>query len=148
MNKAQLKVRNMKTLCQVIASKINTMQNCVKSSNDEWYRKHKEVVEELVKEYFPHGSGIDGSHGEFDYEKSTDKKLVFYSSYHYMDENGFYDGWYDFTIYFEASLMSIFNTRATVPKRLRRRDYDEYLRDVYHDAMNQEIEEYTANKLA
>ena len=79
-------------LYQIIASKIVAMKNCVEMHNHEWYPKHREAIEQLVKDYFPHGSGIDGSHGEFDYDKSNDKRLVFYSSYHFMNDGGYYDG--------------------------------------------------------
>lgn len=42
----------------------------------------------------PHGSGIDC---KWTYERKIDR-LVFYNSFHCMDENGFYDGYADFSV--------------------------------------------------
>ncbi len=53
---------------------------------------HRERVEQLSRDYLPSGSGFDsGSH--VDWNKSTADKLVFYTSFHHMNSNGFYDGW-------------------------------------------------------
>lgn len=130
-----------KPVYQILAQKINAMQNCDKANNMEWHEKHRECIEELIKDWFPHGSGIDGDHGEFDYSKCDDKKLVFYSQYHFMDENGFYDGWYDFKVVVESSLMFGFNVRIVIGRRMRNHGVGEYLGDMYHETFHAMLEE-------
>lgn len=50
-------------------------------------------VEDLG-EALPHGSGINGD-WEIEYRKNY---IIARNSYHCMDENGFYDGWQDFSV--------------------------------------------------
>lgn len=129
-----------KPLYQILASKICAMHNCVLQTNDEWYNRHKEAVEKLVKGYFPHGSGIDANHGSFLYDFCNDKKLVFKSEFH-LNENGCYDGWYDFTITFSACLSCAFIIDIKTAKRLKNAGIDDYLCECYDYAMKQEVEE-------
>lgn len=129
-------------LYQVLASRINAMQNCQKASNGEWLDKHEEAIKKLVEDNFPHGSGIDGGYGEFDYGRCTDKKLVFHSEYHYMNENGYYDGWYDFKVIVEASLMFGFNVDVKIGRRMKNYGVDEYLCEIYGEALRQMVERW------
>ena len=132
---------------QVIARKIWAMKNCLKSDNDQWYQKHKEAVENLVKDHFPHGSGIDAGFGEFDYDKCTDKKLVFCCEYHFMDEHGFYDGWYHFKITVTPSLSYGLQLKVGTLARMRSHGIDEHLAEMYHDVFTMKVDEYPVTKL-
>lgn len=76
---------------QVIANKLQAIQNCVKSNNKEWHEKHTENLETIIKNG-PSGSGIDCG-TKLDFEKSHSEKLVFDVAFHHMDEHGYYDGW-------------------------------------------------------
>jgi len=91
------------TYWQEMAKQVNARINCIKANNTEWENRHEDTIEEMVKE-LPHGSGLDGE-WSFDYEKSTSNKLVLHMSYHAMNENGYYDGWIDFTVTVMGSLM-------------------------------------------
>lgn len=58
---------------------------------------HLADLEALERE-LPSGSGIDNG-TKIDIENSEeDVKLVIDCGYHHMDENGYYDGWCDYTI--------------------------------------------------
>lgn len=80
-----------------IASRIVAMRNCEKVGNTEWRNKHKTAIESLVKEHAPSGSGFDNG-TRFDYDKSTGAKLIFHTSFHHMNETGYYDGWTEHTV--------------------------------------------------
>lgn len=82
---------------QRIASKVVAYHNCVKSNNGNWMRRHEEDLREIERNYLPHGSGFD-SGCTIDIDKSNDTRIVINSSYHVMNENGFYSGWVDFTV--------------------------------------------------
>ena len=80
------------TVIQAITSAINARKNCIESGNTEWRDKHEERIETIVKAFMPSGSGFD-SGTTIDLTRSNESKVVFNTSYHHMNENGFYDGW-------------------------------------------------------
>jgi hypothetical protein len=70
----------------------------------EWRDRHESTIEQLVADFLPSGAGWD--HGtKINFDRSTPEKLVFYGSYHHMNE-GFYSGWTDHTIIVRPSLVS------------------------------------------
>ena len=69
---------------------------CCDTDNVEWIIKHWINITEHLKDALPHGSGID-----FDwrfYVAENDKDLCCTNGWHYMNDNGMYDGSWDFTI--------------------------------------------------
>lgn len=72
-------------------------------TRDEWLERHEDKIQKLVKEYLPSGSGFDAG-TQINLEESTSDKLVFYTSFHHMDENGMYDGWIDLRVTVIADL--------------------------------------------
>lgn len=68
------------------------IENCCKSGNAEWEAKHSEHLSSLVASFLPSGSGWDCGTA-LDRDASLPSKLVFYGSFHHMDEQGYYDGW-------------------------------------------------------
>jgi len=58
--------------------------------------KMEDKLSDIMKSA-PSGSGFD-SGTTFDRDKSSNKKLIFYTEYHHMSDVGFYDGWTDHTI--------------------------------------------------
>lgn len=89
-------------LYRELASRVQARSACQKTGNNEWFAKHTEFAEKLLGE-LPHGSGLDGTWG-IDYAKSHAERLVLTMQYHAMDENGFYDGWIDFSLTITPSL--------------------------------------------
>lgn len=93
------------TLAYQIATLIEARQNCIKrigrDANDklsrEWLDRHGIMIRLLVKNHMPSGSGFDNG-TSIDLEKSTVDKLVFHTSFHHMNEHGYYDGWTDHTV--------------------------------------------------
>ena len=124
-------------LYRELASRIVARNNCVKSSTLEWKGKHEEVISQLIDK-LPHGSGLD-SDWRINYEKSQPDRIQLYTSYHAMDENGFYDGWIDFTLTITPSLLSGFhlNISGVFGKY---QDIKEYLYDILNYALNQRID--------
>lgn len=103
---------NQKPLYQRIAHLLNAVSNCERSSNAEWKEKHSDRINELVKEHMPSGSGFDNG-TELDWDRSTDEKLVFNTSFHHMDEHGYYDGWTEHTVIVTPSLSWGLSLRIT-----------------------------------
>ena len=102
-------MENVKVYKQLIRT-MNSRQSCIdnyaifKKVNPEniagwktWVNTYDDEIEDIEKNYLPHGSGIDnGCHVNLD--KSNENKIIIDSGYHCMDENGYYDGWIDFSV--------------------------------------------------
>lgn len=76
---------------QELAVRLQAIENCIKSNNQEWQEKHEVAIEDIMKTA-PSGSGFD-SGTQFEQEISDGRKLVFKTAYHHMNQNGYYDGW-------------------------------------------------------
>lgn len=128
-----------KKLYREISIKINAISHCIESGNTEWEIKHSNDLREL-ESFLPCGSGFDS--GCEILESSTDERIIIESSYHAMDENGFYCGWYDFRIEISPSL--IFNFEIDLicdfPDNPELYGLDDYIIDVFDYHLNQEIE--------
>ena len=71
--------------------------------NLDHYNKILKPIEYYVKKYLPSGMGMgvgvdNGSDFDFDYEKSKENKLIFNSSFHPMNDGGYYISWIPFKI--------------------------------------------------
>lgn len=121
---------------QRIAHLLNAISNCQKSGNTVWAERHTESITELIRDTAPHGGGLDMGVWLM-WDESTDSKLVFGTSYHHMNDNGYYDGWTDHTIIVKPSLMSGFDLSISGRDR---NDIKEYLGQVYYYWLNEEVE--------
>jgi hypothetical protein len=83
----------------------------------------------------PSGSGIDCG-TELDRAACKPGKLVFTFSYHHMNEAGMYDGWTEHTLIVTPSFDGI-DLRITGRDR---NQVKEYLYDIYHNDLTQEVE--------
>ncbi len=126
--------KTMRPLYREIASTIQAMANCRKSGNGEWLDKHETRLESMV-DMLPSGSGIDNG-TKLDIECCTAHKLVLVFSYHHMNEAGMYDGWTEHVLTVTPSFDGI---DLHISGR-DRNDIKEYLYEVYHYALEQEIE--------
>ncbi|MDP2676471.1 MAG: hypothetical protein Q8O83_02185 [bacterium] len=122
-------------LYQVFARTIHARHHCEKHGNNEWFVEHTAKIEELVRNRMPNGSGFDHE-TSIDLIHSTGEKLVFFTAFHHMNENGFYDGWTNHTITVTASLNNQINVRVSGENRNEIKDYIE---EIYYDALTNEV---------
>ena len=97
---------------QELAVAFDALQNCKESGNEEWEVKHSVRIERLIDDHFPHGSGFD-SGCTFDFERSRRNRLIVNTSYHHMDESGFYTGWTEHDVIITPDLAGEYNLRIT-----------------------------------
>ena len=114
-------------LYQVLASKLDAIENCKRLGNGEWVNRHTDDIAQLVADYMPTGSGFD-SGTDIDWQKSSVDKLVFTTSFHHMDENGSYCGWSDHNITVKPSLA--FGYRLSISGR-NVNDIKEYMYETF-----------------
>lgn len=120
-----------------IASRVVAMENCQKSGNAEWFKKHGDRIDEIVAAYFPHGSGFDRG-VTFDNVRSNGERLVFNTAFHHMDAHGYYDGWGDHSVIVTPSLAFGYSMRITGRDR---NDIKEYIAQAFQEVLGAEIED-------
>jgi len=122
-------------LYQELASLITARNNCIKSNNGERLDKHGASIEHLVRNYMPSGSGIDCG-TKLDLDASKPNRLVFYFSYHHMNDVGMYDSWTEHTLIVTPSLISGIDLRITGRDR---NQIKEYLYETYQYCLMSEV---------
>jgi hypothetical protein len=128
-----------KKVYQELASLVIARQNCNKTGNLIWFERHTEKIKHIIKNYLPSGSGID-SGIEIDLDNSNDQKLIFYSSYHNMNDAGFYDGWSNFKLIVKPSLCFGFILKI-VGNFGKYQSTKDYLYDIFNNDLDQELKE-------
>jgi hypothetical protein len=126
----------LRTVIYQIASAYIARENCRKSGNALWLERHEDKIERLVSDHLPHGSGFD-SGTKFDWESSTPKRLVFQTSFHHMNENGFYDGWTKH----QVSVTPGFCGLDLVIGGRDRNEIKDYIAEVFHSALSAEVDD-------
>lgn len=121
---------------QRLAQLVDAWKRCEEKQNTEWMDKHEGAIIELAKNYLPCGSGFD-SGSRVDLSASKPNKLVIWTSYHHMDENGFYDGWTEHNVIVKPSLAFDFDLRITGKDR---DGWKDYAYECFDYALRQEVE--------
>lgn len=125
----------MKPLYQVLAALVVARENCAKSGNVEWYERHKDHAEKLVKGFMPSGSGFDaGTH--LLWAHSTPECLRFATHFHHHNDSG-YVGWTNHIVTVRPSLAHSFVLKVS-GRNLR--DIKDYIHDTFQQAFHQEVE--------
>lgn len=120
---------------QAIASKVEAMRNCNKSGNGEWFTRHHDTIDNILRDYLPSGSGFDAG-TQLDVCEHVDshaERLTFQTSFHHMNENGYYDGWTKHSVIIRPSLSHGFTLRVTGRNR---NDIKDYIADAFYAALN------------
>lgn len=103
-----------------------------KTANGEWKDKANERLEHYMA-MLPHGSGFD-SPITVDAEKSNERKLVFIVSFHAMDDNGYYDGWYEYIVTINANLCFSFD--LVIRGKDHQGTLKDYIAECLHSALS------------
>ena len=122
------------TVIEAIAVTVMAIKNCQKTGN-EFEESHKNKLQQLIEEYLPHGSGIDGEIG-VDIDQSTPEKVVIYFEYHLMDENGCYVGWENYELKCTPSF--IYGVDIKI-KGKNKNDLKDYFYQLFHSALSEEL---------
>ena len=96
------------------------------------------VEETLVylNQYLPSGSGFDNG-STFNVEKSTSEKLVFNTSFHHMNSNGYYTQWTDHTV---TVTPSFYGLNIKVSGR-NHNDIKDYIAECFDNILNESVGE-------
>lgn len=83
-------------LATAIEARLGCLEPSANESQREWVSKWTERIERM-QDMLPHGNGFDNG-TKIDLDASHATKLVFHTSYHHMNDGGFYVGWTEHTI--------------------------------------------------
>ena len=128
----------MRPLIELIA------KNCqwLKTVNDAYLDQCESRIDKLEKE-LPSGSGIDCG-CKIDREKSGNKKVIITFDYHFMNDDGYYDGWGSFKLIVTPNLSEYPDMRIMGKDRNQIKDYlYDTFSDVLFDTMIDESTFYT-----
>jgi hypothetical protein len=120
------------SIATILAQIVQARRNCLSSGNSEsWAKRHEGTILAIVAQFMPSGSGFD-SGTKIDLDQSTDEKLVFHTSFHHINENGFYDGWSEHEVIVKASLAYGISIRITGEDK---RGIKEYIHECFRSAL-------------
>ena len=105
--------------------------------DEDMRNSYEEWITKLVREYLPYGSGVD-SGVTLDLNASSADRLVFWSSFHMMNDNGFYMGWWDFKVIVTPSMVLDFEIRVT-SKQKDKRLLRPYITELFSDSLSQVV---------
>ena len=111
-----------------------------KTVNEE-YQKQLEDKLDILTNYLPSGSGFDDG-SVVDVNKSNNNKIIIHSAYHHLDNNGFYDGWSNFSIIIKPDLMFGFTLTLIGNTTIRKYfdcDFRNYVIDIFSDTLHKKI---------
>jgi len=120
-------------LAAIVAARLT----CIERENAGLVETHTNKANTLVDEYLPNGSGFDlGT--MIDLDRSTGNKLVLLTSFHHMNDAGYYVGWTDHEVIVSPDLAFGFALRVTGSNRAGVKDY---MCELFQAALSEEIEE-------
>lgn len=125
------------SLSHIIAARVATMAHLEKRGGEchaSVIERNRDEIERVVKAYMPSGSGFDAG-TQFNFDKSSESRLVFNVSFHHMNDSGMYDGWTDHTVIIESTFTSP-NVKVTGRDK---RDIKDYIADCFLPMMSQQI---------
>ncbi len=124
-----------RTIAGHLQSLLEARSNCLRTGNAEWFERHTEAIHRIELEYLPSGAGIDNG-TIVDLDKSTPVRLVLRAPYHHMTQDGYYDGWTDYTV----SVRPLFTGISVTVLGRDRNQIKDYLSDVFHECLSREAD--------
>lgn len=124
------------TVIQTLASLLSRMNHFHNSREYGMVANMDAQAIDIIKNRLPHGSGFDN--GVFlNYTKSMhpNECIVFNTSFHHMNENGFYDGWTEHTITVKACFYGLDITVSGQNKN----DIKGYIEEQFYYALMEEM---------
>jgi hypothetical protein len=105
-------------------------------------------LDDIMENCLPRGSGIDNGNS-INIERSNSERIVIESGYHCMNGNGYYCGWYEYTVIITPSLQFKFDMKIKGRNGSRDTiDVRDNLYDRYRFALSSDIGDETRLLLA
>lgn len=122
-------------VAQAIAIATQAAHNCA-DTNNEWLDRWHDRLNYIERNCLPSGSGFD-SGTTIDREASNDSRIVLNTSFHHMDDVGYYDGWSEHKVTIRGKITGWYI--ASISGR-DRNGIKDYIADTLHSYLSQTIE--------
>lgn len=122
-------------LYKVLAGLVDARERCQKSCNSLWHDRHTNAIEYLVEQYLPSGSGFD-SGTTLNLGMSCDDRLTFDTSFHHMNNAGFYDGWTEHVVRVKPNLATEIDMTISGQDR---NDIKDYIGQTFDHALRRKV---------
>lgn len=119
-----------------LASKIATLLQSLENARQA-HSAAPAFVADLIalQNELPSGSGIDIA-PQIDLQRSKPNRLVFTTSFHHMNENGYYDGWTDHEVIVTPCFVFGLDVKVTGSNR---NDIKDAIAERFEEALNREV---------
>ena len=115
-----------------IAGALQALESCRKRDIESaWESVWFDRLDTDLKDSLPSGSGFD-SGSSLDLDASKPDKLVFKTSFHHMNEHGYYEGWSEHSVIITPSLVFGFDIGVTGKDKNSIKDY---IAGVFHECL-------------
>ncbi len=121
---------------KAIARKLTPWTIATDSGIPERRAEHAESIEFICREFAPSGSGFDNG-TRLDLDASNSQRLVFVTSFHHMNDTGYYCGWTDHKVTVRPSFA--FDFDLSIGGR-NRNDIKEYIADVFGEFLRRAVD--------
>lgn len=125
---------NNTTLLTELSQTNQAIENCKRTNNTEWQKKHTAKLAKLLQ-LLPSGAGIDSG---TKLVSITASKAVFLLKYHHMNETGCYTHWTEHKVIFTASFTGV---GIAVTGR-NDNDIKDYLTDTFLHYLTQPVPDH------
>ncbi len=125
------------TVVQALSAALIARENCKRSGNSTWYEKWDDRIAKIM-DCAPSGSGFDNG-TQLVEDRCTDRKLVFDTAFHHMNETGMYDGWTEHRV----TVHSTFGGLDIQVGGRDRNQIKDYIGDVFYDWLTEPVLEDT-----
>jgi hypothetical protein len=126
-----------KSLAEVIAQSLKSIENCSESGNYEWRRIHARSLLMFCQEYLPSGGGFDS--GTKLLAESTPENLVFHTWFQHMNDAGYYDASTEHRVTVESSFVFGLSIRVSGSNR---NDIKDYIAETFDDCLRQLVDPF------
>ena len=123
-------MRLFEDLAMAVSSHIRTTLDGNQKAADNWATK----AHNATRCNLPQGAGFDNG-TEIDLERSTDKKLVFHTAFHHMNDAGYYTCWTEHTVTVTPAFLGGFDLKVSGRNT---RDIKDYIADTFHHLLGAE----------
>jgi hypothetical protein len=132
-----------RTIIETLHDALMARKNCIararvtESENEAWQHHWESLIHAIELHALPSGAGFDNG-TTVDLEQSTLDKIVFHTSYHHMNDVGFYNGWTEHTIRVYPAFDGI---RLTISGP-DRNEWKDYGHEVFHQCLLASVDEF------
>ena len=99
-----------------------------------WCGRWQTIVDRIM-DYAPSGSGFDAG-TKINWDKCKKDRIVFSTSFHHMNDSGYYDGWTDHEITITPSFFGGFDLKVSGRDK---RGIKDYIGEVFYNWLTMEI---------